>query len=72
MGIRFLALVLAWTWAFWAIPVVLPGSPWTMPSLAFLYIGGAGPMVVGLAFAAAKGRQGLRETTEIKATSPLW
>jgi membrane protease YdiL (CAAX protease family) len=77
MALGYFAFVLAWTWGFWSVPVVLGGNPWAMPNVAFVYAGGAGPLLGGLAFAYARGgRAGLRDLgarlVDLRRIGPVW
>jgi membrane protease YdiL (CAAX protease family) len=45
----FLAATFAWTWAFYAPLVVTGHSPYQMPWMILLILGGAGPSIVGVA-----------------------
>jgi membrane protease YdiL (CAAX protease family) len=60
--VGFSFFVLGWTWGLWSAPVLTGSDPWTWPGAAFLYAGGAGPLVGGLLFTAVgRGRAGLAE-----------
>jgi membrane protease YdiL (CAAX protease family) len=77
MGLSFLGFTLAWTWLFWSGPVALQGDVWSPPSVVFLYLGGAGPLVGGLLFTCrAHGRDGLkdlaRRTLDPRRIGPVW
>lgn len=77
MAFGYFAFVLAWTWGFWSVPVVLGGDPWAMPNLAFIYAGGAGPLLGGLVFVYARGGLGgLRELgarlIDVRRIGPGW
>lgn len=77
MALAYFAFVLAWTWGFWSVPVMLGGNPWAMPNVAFIYVGGAGPLLGGLIFTYARGgRAGLRELgarlVDVRRIGPVW
>jgi len=77
MAFGYFAFVLGWTWSFWSVPVVLGGDPWAMPNIAFIYAGGAGPLLGGLAFTYARGgRYGLRDLgarlIDVRRVGPAW
>jgi len=46
----FLAVALAWTWAFWWVLVLTGLGPWSGTGRWLLYLGGVGPLVAGLWF----------------------
>ncbi len=77
MALGYFAFVLAWTWGFWSVPVVVGGNPWATPNVAFIYVGGAGPLLGGLIFTCARGgRSGLRELgvrlVDLRRIGPVW
>lgn len=77
MALGYFAFVLAWTWGFWSVPVMLGSDPWAMPNVAFVYAGGAGPLLGGLIFTYARGgRSGLRELgarlVDVWRIGPVW
>jgi len=77
MALGYFAFVLAWTWGFWSVPVVLGGDPWVMPNVPFIYAGGAGPLLGGLLFTyLAGGGAGLRELCarllDVRRIGPVW
>ncbi|RIA55245.1 CPBP family intramembrane glutamic endopeptidase [Dichotomicrobium thermohalophilum] len=77
MAFGYFAFVLGWSWSFWSVPVVLGGDPWAMPNVAFIYAGGAGPLLGGLVFTYARGgRYGLRDLgarlTGVRRIGTMW
>ena len=46
----FLAATLLWTWAFWLALALLGLAAWEAPGRWLVYLGGAGPLVVGVWF----------------------
>lgn len=73
----FYVLTFVWTWA-WYAPIVLSGiSPYEMPGMIFLILGGAGPSIVGVALVLTtynkdERRDYWQRVISFRRISPLW
>ena len=73
----FYVLTFVWTWA-WYAPIVLSRiSPYEMPGMIFLILGGAGPSIVGVALVLTtynkdERRDYWQRVISFRRISPLW
>lgn len=73
----FFILTFVWTWAFYAPIVITGSSPYEMPGMVLLILGGAGPSIIGLAlvfltYDKARKLDYWRRAFSVKRIPPLW
>lgn len=74
----FFALALGWSFAFWAVPIVMGWPIWEAPATVFLYLGGAGVPLAGIAMiwrtggAAGLRKLGMRLTDPRRIPPAFW
>lgn len=73
----FFILTFVWTWAFYAPIVITGSSPYEMPGMMLLILGGAGPSIIGLAlvfltYDKARKLDYWRRAFSVKRIPPLW